>query len=115
MNISYRCGFFIINLIAIVWVYYIFNIIVVMFNIFERFSYIFLGRLFRNSVSELDFKTTRTDAFSLSLLNSSPILSFVSNDFNPFIFISLSKSGELLLNGVIIAANKITQTIILHH
>src|SRR5699024_11675575 len=43
------------------------------------------------------------------------ILSFVSNDFNPFIFISLSKSGELLLNGVIIAANKITQTIILHH
>src|SRR5699024_4054058 len=44
-----------------------------------------------------------------------PLLSFVSNDFNPLIFISLWKSGELLLNGVIIAANKITQTIILHH
>src|SRR5699024_5226290 len=65
-------------------------------------------------LSELDFNTTRTDAFSLSWLNSSPILSFVSNDFNLFIFISLSKSGELLLNGVIIAANKIIQTIILH-
>src|SRR5699024_11986655 len=53
--------------------------------------------------------------WSSDVCSSDLILSFVSNDCNPFIVISLSNLGELIVSGIIIAARIITQATTLHH